>query len=379
MKLIRAHRNQRGQTLVIVALGMVALIAMVGVVIDVGIQWGVNRDTQNGSDATAHAGTVVIMNYLAGDTTLTDGDVKNRVDAMALETGIQLKSAEYVAYLPDANGVLQPVSLGIDVGSGGGIPATAQGVAVVASQTHETFLARVVGITELSATTDAIAVTGPVPTPCQEGQPCPLLPVTFPNTVVTCDGQNKALITEEGWDLDSELIVPLCGHFAGGVGWIDWTPPAGGDSELAGEICSPDTSVTLPDWFFVTATGNTNSNPVQTCFENWLDQPILIPLFDDVCKIDPGETNGVDNDCPEGEVPTGQQSWYHFPTYASFYLTGVYIQGNHANVCDTGNGATSCFTGHFVDTSGTGTVGQYVPPDPNNPPISEFFAVQLIR
>ncbi len=375
MNLRRIRRDERGQTLVIVALGMVALVAMVGVVVDVGLQWGANRKTQNGTDATAHAGTVVIMDYLAGDTTLTDADVETKVDAMAAETGIQLESAEYVAYQPDVNGDLQPVSLGIDVGYGGGIPATAQGVAVIASQTHETFLARVVGIKELSVTTDAIAVTGPVPTPCQEGQPCPLLPVTFPNTVVTCDGQNKGLTTDDGWDLDHELIVPLCGNFAGGVGWIDWTPPSGGDSELAAEICNPDTSIALPDWFFVTATGNTNSDPVQTCFENWLNKPILIPLFDDVCKIDPLENNP----CPDGEVPTGQQSWYHFPTYASFYLTGVYIKGNHADVCDTGNGATTCFTGHFVDTSGTGTVGQYVPPDPDNPPISEFFAVQLIR
>jgi hypothetical protein len=31
------------------------------------------------------------------------------------------------------------------------------------------------------------------------------------------------------------------------------------------------------------------------------------------------------------------------------------------------------------DTSLVGTVGEYVPPDPDNPPISQFFTVQLIR
>lgn len=372
----RTVRSQRGQTLVVVGLGMVALVAMVGVVVDVGIQWAANRDSQNGSDAVAHAGTVVIMEYLAGDATLNDGHVHAAVAAMAASTGVALDSVEYVQYLPDAGGDLQPVPTGIQVGGGGPIPAGAQGVEAVTSRTHETLLARIVGITELTATTHAVAVTGPVPTPCPEGAPCPLLPVTFPNTQVTCDGQNKALPTNLDWDLEADLIVPLCGNFPGGLGWIDWTPPAGGDSELAAEICDPDTAITLPDWFFVTATGNTNSGPVQDCFEEWLNKPILIPLFDDMCRIDPLE----DNPCPAGEEPTGHQSWYHFPSYASFYLTGVYIQGNHPEVCDTGNGATSCFTGRFIDTSGTGTVGQFIPPDPDDPaPISEFFAVQLVR
>ena len=58
--------------------------------------------------------------------------------------------------------------------------------------------------------------------------------------------------------------------------------------------------------------------PVQTCFEQWLEKPILIPLFDDMCRIDPL----LNNPCPEGETPSGQNSWYHFPTYASSDLTG---------------------------------------------------------
>lgn len=379
MSPILTRRVERGQTMVIVALGLVALVAMVGVVIDVGILWASNRDSQNGSDAVAHSGAVVIMEHLAGDTTLTDADVAAAVTGMAAQTGVTLESAEYVRYVPDAGtGALEPVLMGIEVGYGGPIPAGAQGVAAITSRTHETLLARVVGITTLDATTDAVAVTGPIPTPCPTGGTCPLLPVTFPNTQVTCDGQNKAIPTELDWDLESDLVVPLCGNFPGGVGWIDWTPPAGGTDELAGEICDPDTSITLPDWFFVTATGNTNAAAVQDCFEIWLNKPILIPLFDDVCRIDPLENNP----CPPGETPTGQESWYHFPTYASFYLTGVYINGPTAElkaICDTGNGATSCFTGRFVDTAGTGTVGQYVPPTPGDEPISEYFAVQLVR
>ena len=205
---------------------MVALVAMVGVVIDVGILWASNRDSQNGSDAVAHAGAVVIMARLAGDTTLTDADVDAAVTAMAGENGVTLDSAEYVRYEPDgAGGDLLAVPMGIEVGSGGAIPPGAQGVDVSTSRTNQTLLARVVGVLELKATTDAIAVTGPVDNPCPEGGTCPLLPVTFPTTQVTCDGQNKAITTEQPWDLGVDVVVPLCGNFPGGVGWIDWTPP----------------------------------------------------------------------------------------------------------------------------------------------------------
>jgi hypothetical protein len=378
MKRQHVPDSPRGQTLVIVALGMVALVAMVGVVIDVGILWASNRDSQNGSDAVAHAGAVVIMEYLGGDTSRDDATVDAAVTAMAGENGVTLESAEYVRYVLDgSSGDLVPVPTGIEVGSGGAIPTGAQGVEAITSRTNETLLARVVGVFELKATTEAIAVTGPVENPCPEGGVCPLLPITFPTTQVTCDGQNKAIPTELPWDLGVDLVLPLCGNFPGGVGWIDWTPPGGGaGDELAEEICNPDTSITLPDWFFVTATGNTNASQVQTCLEQWLNKPILVPLFDDMCEIDPL----ANNPCPAGEEPNGQQSWYHFPTYASFFLTGVYIQGNHAAECDTGNGATSCLHGRFVDTAGTGTVGQFIPPGPGDPePVSEFFGVQLVR
>lgn len=362
--------RERGQTLVIVAIAMVALVGMVGVVVDVGLQWADNRASQNGTDAVAHAGAVVLLEHMSAgaSSTLTDADVKAAVDAMATQVDVDLESAEYTDFLGQT-------TIGVEVGSGGPIPTSAQGVYVVASRSHETLLAKVVGVNSLDVTTDAAAVAGPNTDPCLLGQGCVFLPITFPNTQVTCDGQNKAIPTELPWDVDVDIVLPLCGNFPGGVGWIDWTPTGGGSSELAGEICNPDTEVLLPDWFYVTQTGNTNSTDVQDCLENWLNQVILVPLFDDICRIDPL----ANNPCPEGEEPSGQNSWYHFPTYASFFLTGVYVKGNHAAECDTGNGATSCFHGRFVDTSGTGTVGQYIPPDPSDPSVTQRFTVQLMR
>ena len=46
----------RGQVLVIVALGMLAMIAMAGLVTDAGLAWANRRQAQNLADAAAMAG-----------------------------------------------------------------------------------------------------------------------------------------------------------------------------------------------------------------------------------------------------------------------------------------------------------------------------------
>ena len=50
----------------IVGVGMIVLVGMVGLVIDVGMQWGDNRASQNASDASAEAGAIVLMEYMLG-------------------------------------------------------------------------------------------------------------------------------------------------------------------------------------------------------------------------------------------------------------------------------------------------------------------------
>jgi Putative Flp pilus-assembly TadE/G-like len=356
--------SPRGQTLVIVALGMVVLVGMVGLVIDVGLQWGANRGSQNGTDATAEAGAIVLMEYMLGATN-TDADVLAAVNAAAVANEIVVEVAEYT----DWQGNL----LDVEVGAGS-IPTGAQGVRVVGSRENQTFFARILGIDVLGVRTDAIAVSGETE-PCPPGAPCALLPVTVPTTVVTCDGQNRSVATEIGWERGVDYVIPLCGNNPGSVGWIDWTPPAGGDNELSDQLCDPDPPypIILPDWFYVTSTGNTNSAQVDNCFATHIDSEILIPLFEDTCRTDPEDATECTDPAPIG----GVNQWYYFPRAASIYLTGVYINGNHADVCDTGNGATSCITGRFIDTAITGEVSG--PWDPDDDSLSRFFTVQLIH
>ena len=256
-------------------------------------------------------------------------------------------------------------------------PTGAQGVRVVGKRTHETVFARVVGVDTLDVFTDATAVSGPTE-PCPPGEGCNLLPVTVPVWVVTCDGQNMSVpsVPPEDWigpPDGPEYIIPLCGNNPGSVGWIDWENRGGGTAELAAELCDPDTVINLPDWYNVTSAGNVNANDVQDCFDNWVGTTILFPMFEDTCRTDPGDVAECTDPAPIG----GVNQWYYFPRAAAFNLTGVYIQGNNSDVCDPsgGNGATTCMTGTFADTSIEGEVGEWTG-DPGS--LSQFFAVQLI-
>ena len=65
--------GQRGQILVLMAGGMVAVILMIALVIDGGNAWAQKRIVQNGTDAMAEAGAIVMAQRFAGVTTPVGG------------------------------------------------------------------------------------------------------------------------------------------------------------------------------------------------------------------------------------------------------------------------------------------------------------------
>src|SRR5574338_482228 len=184
----RKESSEQGQILVIVGVGMLVMIAMVGLVIDGGNAWGQQRQTQNGADAMANAGATVIAQSLKG-ATKTDGDVGCAVEQAASLNGVGNPKATYT----DVNGSV----LGVDVGpcvAGGGatIPSTAQGVKASGDKVFDTYLARVVGVDKMTASAQATAVAGLMTAPCPASD-CNLLPVTFPLTISACNGTNQQI------------------------------------------------------------------------------------------------------------------------------------------------------------------------------------------
>lgn len=371
-------RDERGQVLVIVAAGLLVLIAMVGLVIDGGAAWTKQRDTQNGADAVAEAGAVVLAEALAG-VTRTDADVALAVNDAIAANGLGPTDAYYTdieaRMITPAGGLAANEGQAAQVGAGS-IPTNAAGVRSVGSQEFDTVLMQVVGISELTAVADATAVAGYIQALCpgEDDEACGVLPITFPVTMLSCDGSNDPapVAPPTYWGLDQLYVVPLCKTGPGNVGWLDWTPPGGGASELADSIENPDNPyLTWPEWYFVAQTGNINSSQVENAInDTYSGEVVFLPQFDGTCDTEP--LNSELAGCPPANVGgNGQNQWYHFAAVSSFqfcdsdipecaaagYDRGAYIQGNNKDECDTGNGATSCLVGFFKKTLFSGEIG----------------------
>ncbi|HLY13723.1 MAG TPA: pilus assembly protein TadG-related protein, partial [Candidatus Limnocylindrales bacterium] len=293
--------------------GMVAVIAMVGLIVDGGNAWSQQRIVQNGSDATAEAAAIVMAQRFAGASTPASGwdaTVEAAVSTTAAANGITVPAAYYtdICGIPlqaDGSAALNAdgsanLAVADAVGSGA-LPATlsttpdcpshvvgrAAGVMVLGRKVISTYLAGVVGIPSITVSKQSTAAAGYLQESCSadQGAACALLPVTIPVDIVTCDGSNNPVDTGTPWVLGQVYKVPLCKNGPGNVGWLDWTPPGGGTSELIQSIQTPNNpAISLPSWQYITSTGNPNSAGVETAIRAYDGDTVLIPQFDLTCN-----------------------------------------------------------------------------------------------
>jgi len=388
----RRRRDSRGQAIVIFAGGLISIVLGVGLIIDVGFAWAEQRNTQNGADAAARAGAVILGQAQADPTTgKTSLDVWNAVQSTAAQNDVDVDTAFYTDWKgndvdgsdadPDGpNDAWQwPVT------AGGAIPSTgswqAAGVLVNAKKSVGTFLVRVIGIDSWDVGQAATAVAGPS-TGCVETlEGCSLLPITFPVTVFGCTNNGKTLPISppQAWSTGQLITLPICGGNPGSVGWLDWTPPAGGSSELADVIANPpNITVPLPSWQYVTQTGDISAKPVEDALNAYAGEIVSIPFFDSTCNVTPA--NNQLSGCPAGSVGgAGVNQWYHITKFLSLELAspkGAFVNGNNTADCGGGN-AKECLKGAFITFITEGSVGAPCPPAGCEKGTS--FSVQLIR
>jgi len=354
--------SESGQIVVIVAAGLVVMIAMVGLVIDGGYAWGQQRDTQNASDAAAEAGTVRLaenLPFLAADEAPPNdnADVAAAVLATADANGVEVDEAWYVDFDGDRTGGA-PLIGEASLPTAALPPAGVDGVEVTGTKTFDTFLGQIIGISEMTAKTKGTAVTGYVDVVASG-----VLPVTFPLNVTFCTNQNKVFKDPgaQQWTPDQDYVVPLCANGPGNVGWLDWDPPSGqddpnytseceqgnGNKELECAILTPDNPrIETPEWYFVASTGNLSAAYIEDALMTHApgDKVIIIPIFDATCEEEP---EGADKDACEVGEGNGQNQWYHLAGWAGFDIEWVDLNGGASGVCESGNGATGCFKGQF--------------------------------
>ena len=129
---------------------------------------------------------------------------------------------------------------------------------------------------------------------------------------------------------------------------------------------------------------------------------VYIPIFDSTCNAEPDPIDTSVDACPPANVGgNGQNQWYHFQEVGAFQFCpgdptsddqfqkdfvsactaaeishGAYVNGNNESTCNTGNGATSCLVGRFVNFITEGTVSG---PISGLPGPSKALVVQLIK
>jgi len=266
----------RGQTLVVFALALTALLAMVGLVIDGGNAFAQQRRTQNGADAAAEAGAVQLarrMVGLPGSDAQWDQRVLDAVNATSTANGITTMGTPQYTKVDGT-----PVG---NVGAGS-IPSDASGVLAAGSREFTTFVGGVIGISGFTASAEVTAVTG-YATEVAAGS---LIPLALPLILTQCDsggGSNRLVhpLGNEDWPTgpNNRVALPLCANGPGNVGWIDWDPPFGGASDVAASIRTPDgPPIATPKWYFVAETGGITS--LDDDLDIWENKDLLLPIFD---------------------------------------------------------------------------------------------------
>ena len=428
-----ARRRETGQAIVVMVVAILLALAMVGTIVDGGNVLAQQRVAQNGSDATAEAGAVILAERLAGAATPSGGwdlNIAARLAQTATANNITVEAAYYtdICGIPlqlDGSGAInldrtENLAAALQVGNGThvlpGGTATAPdcpnrlvgpvaGVLVVARKDVGTYIAGAIGIRSFRVNTRATAVAGYLQGYCDatEGHYCALIPLAMPVNQMLCDGSNKPIDTGDPWKFNVVYRVPLCGSQPGNVGWLDWDPPGGGAGEVVCSVLRPDNpAIDLPSWQYVTAAGNPNGGGgpcgmnIEDAIRTYEGMTVLVPMFDLTCNpknnADPDSSQpAVITDpnygCPAGDLGGhGTNQWYRMPSFAFFELCGptvagcnnlhgAYIQGNNSAECDTGSGATSCLVGRYLHIMATGTVGAGVGSGTG----SKAIGVQLIK
>ena len=384
------RREERGQILVIVAAGMISIIAMVGLIIDGGFAWAQQRETQNGADAVAFAGATVIQQNIGG-APRKDGDVGCAMQNASEANLVELEAAVYT----DAFGapLVPEVPVGLcQPGAGDDIRSDAQGVADRASQTFDTFLMQIVGFDVMTATADATAVVGRT-----AGVTGAILPVTIPLSFSTCDSSLTDYKVGEGaWafrpteaERTAETLVtlPLCDAGPGSVGWLDMECR----SNISEFITNPcELEIPIPAWLH-TQTGNVNNledlireysggstlgDPASWGISD--DSIVSLPIHTNTCDVDPGDlsycppTNAVEDQW-QGD---GDNLYYYVNGWVGFMVDQAHTSGGDLPcrqapgtpvlVNPVPAGKVGCLKGWFVEevTPGPIVVGEI---DPNQP------------
>jgi hypothetical protein len=333
--------KESGQSIIVIAMAVIALLALVALVVDVGNAYAHRRMVQNAVDAAALAGARRLAERGVGEVVL-EIHVLNDIHNFADKNGLDPKAVD--AWFIDTDGERLET---IDNYSGAA-PGDADGVEVSGDLPFETYFAHLLGFPTMTATT--IAKAWVLSGPCSSEN---LFPITV-NTSVFTNTTGGPVIGEVYtlWHHDDKLGP-------GGWGFIRWVDGDGtnrcpdGCDQQGGNATTLRPNIGDTSRSGIWAVGDwVKSNP-GTRLPSLLDtlapyvppapnEPwpeVIIPLYD----LTRGQGNNLE---------------FRIAGFAAFKLRCVYAGKNpkhqlvrepgDCDVCDTGSSSTKCIRGEFV-------------------------------
>ena len=242
-RLFEARRRgnpESGQAIIVMIGAILLSLALVATIVDGGNVFAQQRVTQNGVDAAAEAGAVLLAERLAGADEPSGGwdvNIGARIAQTADANSVVVQAAYYTTSAAplEADGTaaidedtrVEDLPAALQVGNAShllpGGTATAPdcpnrlvgpvaGVMVIGERNIAAYVAGAIEINSFLIRTRATAVAGYLQSYCDssEGKYCALLRVAFPTSIIECDGTNKPLDTGEPWKFGIVYKIPLC-------------------------------------------------------------------------------------------------------------------------------------------------------------------------
>jgi Flp pilus assembly protein TadG len=316
------RRDQRGQILVIVAGGLIGLLAIAAFALEGGTIMLNRRDAQNSSDLAAVAGArIVALHYTDGGRTQADvfGAMTSNMSVNGCASPAPCTwTANFVG-----SGLAQ---LGAVTNSGASVPSGAVGVRAQVTRTPNAILGRMLGFTSWPISTEGTALS----TKASSVATGTMLPIALcgwrndlsNDCLQASNSPSNALDFQPGqiYDLTDGKDAP------GGFGWLSWDGSNSANA-LSASVCTPNNPAFTLDspfdspgspgtigtgangetWFPVDP-GKSNKSSMRACLDQWIARgtTVLVPIYDFLQSTGGGG---------------GNNSWYHITGVAAFVLT----------------------------------------------------------
>lgn len=316
------HSSERGQSLLIISLAMVAFLAIVAVVLDAGNDYVQRRQLQNSMDAAVQAGTLKLA--VAGS---RNGDVSDAVRSYAQANGTDPNrvSAYYVVQDNSGNNIVVRSGTIDTFGRNNPTPTTLNvngsnypviGVYAEADRTFNTYFAGVVGFPQLQVKGNSAAYVNKGACTASGLFPLTINITTFRDE--NGDGIRDVHYEQTDPTYTYQIFEKDAGqqNAPGNFGWLTWVAGDVSATTLAANIADTSRS---GQWAvgnnIPASTGTMNSSQVRNNIQNYINsgKPVIIPVFDTVSG-------------------NGANATYHIVAFARFHIVSMDTSGNPKSI-----------------------------------------------